>query len=78
MEKEIFNVFLMGKWENEDYNSDLSLSYDRETQTLSVSQTRMKAITKTGKTWKLKFAVTYKDKAGNEKDAVVTYKIIIK
>ena len=67
-----------------NYTDDLKISYqynngeNRIESPISISQYNMKDITTTGKKWTLKFAVTYTDKAGNEKSATVSYKVIIK
>lgn len=61
-----------------NYKKDLTVSYDRETHMVMLNQTAMREITKSGKLWKVKLAVRYADKAGNEKDTIVTYKVVIK
>lgn len=61
-----------------NYNSDLNAIYDGETQTVSLTQENLQKIASTGKKWKLNFAVSYMDKAGNEKKAVVNYQVVIK
>lgn len=45
---------------------------------VTLDQAAMSEITKSGKLWKVKLAVQYADKAGNEKDTIVTYKVVIK
>ena len=57
---------------------ELLISKNRIESPISISQYNMKYITTTGKKWTLKFAVTYTNKAGNEKSATVSYKVIIK
>lgn len=61
-----------------NYKKDMECSYNAENQTITLWQYDMKEITKTGKTWNIKLAVRYADKAGNEKDTIVTYKVVIK
>lgn len=61
-----------------NYRNDLTVTYDEETGMAALSQTAMKEITKTAKTWSVKLAVRYADKAGNEKDTIVTYKVVIR
>lgn len=61
-----------------NYKKDLTVTYDQETGMATLSQTAMKEITKSAKTWNVKLSVRYADKAGNEKDAIVTYKVVIK
>lgn len=61
-----------------NYKKDLTVLYDRETQMVTLNQAAMREITKSGKLWNVKLAVRYADKAGNEKDAIVTYKVVIK
>lgn len=61
-----------------NYKKDLNIAYDRETCMVTLNQTAMSEITKSGKLWKVKLAVRYADKAGNEKDIIVTYKVVIK
>ncbi len=61
-----------------NYRDDLNVTYDEEMGMVTLSQTAMKEITKNAKTWGIKLAVRYADKAGNEKDAIVTYKVVIK
>lgn len=61
-----------------NYTDDLECKYDEASQTIYLRREAMKQITSNGKTWSLKFAVTYTDSAGNEKAAQVTSKITIK
>lgn len=61
-----------------NYRNDLNVIYDPETGMVTLSQFSMKEITKSAKTWGVKLAVRYADKAGNEKDAIVTYKVMIR
>lgn len=61
-----------------NYTDDLCAEYDSKTQTVSITQESMRKIASTGKKWKLQFAVSYRDKAGNEKKATVNYQVVIK
>ncbi len=62
-----------------NYTDDIWVNYyDSETKQLSISKYADKDILKYGKSWNLKFKVIYRDKAGNEKDSVVTYKVVVK
>ncbi|MCH5256206.1 MAG: hypothetical protein J1D87_02890 [Lachnospiraceae bacterium] len=63
-----------------NYKDDLILyDYNPDTQSIRLStQNTGKEILKSGKTWKVKFAVRYRDKAGNMKDVNVTYKVLVK
>ena len=65
-----------------NYQGDISV----ETQTdstdsvhaFTISQHGEKEILQSGKTWKLKFDVHYRDAAGNEKVTQITQKVVIK
>lgn len=62
-----------------NYTEDLNFWYNNETGWGELSRNmQSKQITTNGKTWALKFAVTFVDGAGNEKPVTVTYKVTIK
>lgn len=62
----------------ENYQDDLECWFDEDAQTIHLSRNDLKKITNNGKTWSVKFAVTFSDGTGTEKATVVTSKIIVK
>lgn len=62
-----------------DDGTAYDIFYDEDTQSIRLStQNEGKQILKFGKTWKVKFLIRYRDKAGNVKDAQATYKVIVR
>jgi len=61
-----------------NYSGDLDSIFNDEDQTLTLYQYDVNQIIASGKTWKLKFNVEFRDKAGNEKLTQVSYKVVIK
>ena len=61
-----------------NYTDDLEFEFYEETGTGVLSRGQVKQITTNGKSWSLKFAVTFVEGAGNEKPVQVTYKVTIK
>ena len=63
----------------DDYGNEYYSCWNPDTNSVTLQiKDDAKQILKSGKTWELKFAVRYKDKAGNEKSAQVKYKVYIK
>lgn len=55
------------------------MAYNPDTKSVRLTTTDIsKSILKSGKKWSVKLAVRYRDKAGNEKDTQVTYKVVVK
>ncbi len=65
---------------NPDENGDpWYMAYNPDTKSVLLTTTgEAESILKSGKTWKVKLAVRYRDQAGNAKDAQVTYKVVVK
>lgn len=61
-----------------NYTDDLGAWYDAQSGNIIVYRHNLKEIVTPGKTWKLNFNITYAEKAGNEKDAAISYKVIVK
>ncbi len=63
----------------QNYCDDLNIDFDQDAGMITVVPSGdMRQINKTGKTWNLKFEVTFTDQAHNSKSTVVTYKAVIK
>ena len=65
-----------------NYQGDISINIhtdeDGAVYAFTISQHDEKEILQSGKTWKLKFDVHYRDAAGNEKVTQITQKVVIK
>lgn len=65
--------------DEEDYSWEQNYNPETNSVTLGLmDRYYADSITKSGKTWKVKLAVRYRDKAGNEKNAEVTCPIVVK
>lgn len=67
---------------NPDENDDpWYMAYNPDTKSVLLTTTgegEAESILKSGKTWKVKLAVRYRDQAGNAKDTQVTCKVVVK
>ena len=63
---------------SQDDESPAYANYNPNNKQICLSRHGYSQILKNGKKWNLKFQIKYCDKAGNEKDGVVSYKVVVR
>lgn len=80
-EVEIEDVWLLNYTEDLELRTTNDVIYNPETKSVTLAwcdRHNANSIVQSGKTWKVKLAVRYRDKAGNEKNVEVTCPIVVR